>query len=622
MAISLACSARATLWVSPTGDDKAPGTEDQPFRTIEHARDVIRTLNRDMADDITVFIAGEYRVDVPISFGPDDSGTNGFNVVYTAAPGEHPALDGARRVSGWSLADKARNLWWAPSPEGLASCHDLFVNGTPASRTRSRLLAVFSKNTSDAAVETPDSKARWKNLADVVFAPAEQESIWSERTGAAPVFVENAFELLGSPGEWYFDRPAGRIYYTPRKGEDMATADAEAVVAPALLEGMGSADHPIASLVFKGILFEYTATAAAPHGTDGAAHFTHATGIQFLEDVFLHAGAPALSLGPAVDGSTIEGCLFGDTSWSAIDIVASSEVRVTESRFSFATSDHVREGAIDVSDSEDVAIDHNDFDHVPTQAVLVRGGKKATVLASLNRIEAPLLSLSGSRPAPSADSGEGAGISREYRALESERFNSPTPPRPPTGVAAEAEDNFAYVTWIPSCRDGGAPVMSYTVESSTGTKTTIAASEFQQKGYVVVNGLGNGRPVSFSVSASNAVGTGPLSLQTASVTPHQKKKLRPPAAPASVSLTADPAGSSVQISPPTSDGGGPIVSYLVTTGAASEPTVIEGLDVVHSDATHPVLRTIPGLVPAHGGSVTVIAVNSAGEGKPAVLTVK
>jgi hypothetical protein len=624
MAISLVSSARAAFWVSPTGDDRSPGTEEQPFRTIEHARDVVRTLNHDMADDITVFIAGEYRIDRPIALGPQDSGTNGFNVVYTAAPGENPAIDGARRVTGWTIADRARNLWSAPSPQGLSSFHDLFVNGTPASRTRSRLLAVFSAANPDGSPAAPDPGARWKNLSDVVFEPAEPGSIWSERTGAAPVFVANAFELLGSPGDWYFDRPAGRIYYTPRPGEDIATADTEVAVAPALLAGTGTADHPMTGLVFKGIRFEYTSTREATGAAvpEGAVHFAHASGIQFLEDDFLHMGAQALSLGPAVDGSAIEGCLFGDTSWSAIGVVASSAVKVTESRFSFAASDHIQEGAIDVTDSADVAVDHDEFDHVPTVAVRVRGGKDGAVIAALNRVEAPLIRMHGAQPASAAGDADGAGISRDYRALEGEKFNSPTSPRPPTEVSAEAEDGFAYVTWIPSCRDGGAPVASYTVESSTGAKTTVSASEFLRKGYVVVNDLGDRRPVSFSVSASNALGAGPLSPQTANVTPRQKKRLRPPAAPASVSVTVGSAGSEIRIAPPSSDGGGPIISYLVTGGTVAEPTVIEGLDVIRSDAAHPVSRAIPGLVPAHGSTVSVVAVNSAGEGKPAVLRVK
>ena len=72
-----ACRARPS-GSRPSGDDANPGTEEQPLRTIARARDVVRTLNHDMADDITVFIAGEHHLDEPLEFRPEDSGTNGF----------------------------------------------------------------------------------------------------------------------------------------------------------------------------------------------------------------------------------------------------------------------------------------------------------------------------------------------------------------------------------------------------------------------------------------------------------------------------------------------------------------------------------------------------------------
>jgi hypothetical protein len=82
-----------------------------------------------MTDDITVFISGLHQVTSPIEFGPEDSGSNGFSVVYMAAPGERPAISGAVRVTDWTLVDKARNLWSAPAPIGMRNGHELFVNG-------------------------------------------------------------------------------------------------------------------------------------------------------------------------------------------------------------------------------------------------------------------------------------------------------------------------------------------------------------------------------------------------------------------------------------------------------------------------------------------------------------
>ena len=36
-----------------------------------------------------------------------------------------------------------------------------------------------------------------------------------------PAYIENAFELLDQPGEWYLDPRARMVFYIPRPGEDM-----------------------------------------------------------------------------------------------------------------------------------------------------------------------------------------------------------------------------------------------------------------------------------------------------------------------------------------------------------------------------------------------------------------
>ena len=623
LALATAAWAHASVWVSPSGDDGNPGTEEQPLRTITRARDIVRTLNRDMADDITVFIGGDYHVDKPVEFGPQDSGTNGFSIVYTAAPGEHPILSGGIRVVGWTVSDHSRNLWSAPVPAGLGDTRDLFVNGTPASRTKGRLLAVFTRNAADAGTAAPDPKAQWKNPRDVVFEANTADSIWSEKTGAAPAFVENAFELLGTPGEWYLDRPSRRIYYTPRPGEDMASADAVAATAEALVVGAGSAGRPLAGLIFKGIRFEYT-TCLDPEAAPAAAvRFADAGGIQFLEDEFLHMGTPALGLGPGVDGVTIDGCVFADIARTALKVAGAARVRASESWFSYVATGHPKEGALEVERSTEVVIDHDQIDHFPLAAVVVAGeSRPGAVREEANLVSAPMIGFHGAPQAPALPRPPDAGIPPAYRAIAQERFSSTTSPRPPVHVAAEAEDESAYVTWIPSCEDGGSPVTSYTVVSVGGEKTTVSAAAFQVKGYVAISGLDNGRSLSFTVSATNGVGTGPPSLPTASITPSHRRRTKTPAIPAGVSLTTGRAGSTIRITPPAFDGGSPVVSYYVDPGSAGAPVVVEGLDVIHADAAHPVRRDLAGFLPIPPATISVSATNALGDGKPAFVILK
>jgi hypothetical protein len=626
-ALAAAAGAHAALWVSPAGDDRNPGTEEQPVRTIERARDIVRTLNREMSDDITVFVAGSFRITRPIEFGPEDSATGGYAIVYTAAPGEHPVVSGGFRVEGWNLADRSRNLWWAPAPEGLADSRDLFVNGVPASRTRGRLLPALAKGTEGGA----DSGAQWKNPGDVVFPPPEPGAVWSERKGTPPFFVVNAFELLGNPGEWYFDRPAKRIYYTPRIGESMASADVEAAAAQALIEGKGTQGRPVTGLIFKGIRFEFTTPAYSQgQGTDGpqtpgvpaaAVRFTGAGAIQFLEDEFVHLGTPALELGPGFEGGTVEGCLFADISWTALRVSHASQVRIANSRFSYVSTSRTDGAAIDQDQSKAVVIEHSQIDHFPRFAILPLGRPTGASRRSMNLVSEPAIDYEG-RPADE-DAREAApsdaGISPAYRALAAERFCAATTPRPPANISAAPGDRLAYVTWDPPCLDGGSPIVSYDVAASGGAKMTVSAATFRKTGFVVFGDLENGHAVNFTVAATNSTGMSPHSLPTANVIPARNKKLKPPQPPKATSVAAGNGETRIQITPPAGDGGSPVLAYYITPVPAGKILLLEGWDVIHADATDPVVRTIKVFVPNSGTTLAVSATNSAGEGKPAIL---
>jgi len=113
-------SARADLYVSPTGDDGNPGTQAQPIQTLTHARDLVRGLNQHMTGDITVWLAlGTYRLAEPLTLEAQDSGNGGHNIIYAAMEGQPPIISGGVQVTGWKLADAGKNLWSAPAPSGL-----------------------------------------------------------------------------------------------------------------------------------------------------------------------------------------------------------------------------------------------------------------------------------------------------------------------------------------------------------------------------------------------------------------------------------------------------------------------------------------------------------------------
>ena len=353
----------------------------------------------------------------------------------------------------------------------------------------------------------------------------------------------NAFELLGTPGEWYFDRPAGRIYYTPRYGEDMAAADVEAAQAGTLIEGNGTQVRPVTGLIFKGIRFEYTSlprsfdvdyTRSRPAGAPAAAvRFTFAGGIQFLEDEFVHLGTPALDLGPGLEGGTVEACVFGDISWTALRIADASQVRVDNSRFSYVDFAQDDGAAIELDHSQAVVIEHDQFDHYPRFAILPQGSQFGANHKAMNLMMPPAIDFDGRPPEqdPRDSAAPDAGVLAAYRSVLAERFCSPTVPHAPGNVSAAPGDRLAYVTWDPPCLDGSSAVESYTVASSGGATITVTAAAFRKTGYVIFSGLENGHAMNFTVAATNATGAGPHSIPTANVIPQRKKKHKPPPPP-------------------------------------------------------------------------------------------
>lgn len=70
-------------------------------------------------------------------------------------------------------------------------------------------------------------------------------------------YLTNAKELLDTPGEWYLDARAQKVYYIPQNGENMKTV---VVIVPAvetLMQVEGTPDNPVKDVTFEGITFSH-----------------------------------------------------------------------------------------------------------------------------------------------------------------------------------------------------------------------------------------------------------------------------------------------------------------------------------------------------------------------------
>lgn len=70
-------------------------------------------------------------------------------------------------------------------------------------------------------------------------------------------YLTNAKELLDNPGEWYLDARNSKIYYIPRNGEDMKTAEVIVPAVETLMKIEGTPDNPVKDVEFEGITFSH-----------------------------------------------------------------------------------------------------------------------------------------------------------------------------------------------------------------------------------------------------------------------------------------------------------------------------------------------------------------------------
>jgi large repetitive protein len=92
-------------------------------------------------------------------------------------------------------------------------------------------------------------------------------------------------------------------------------------------------------------------------------------------------------------------------------------------------------------------------------------------------------------------------------------FTPTAKPSAPAAVSASKGNRSALVTFAPPFNDGGLSIRHYTFTASTGQTATTDGT------FATVRGLRNGRRVTFRVTATNAIGTGPASAASNPVTP-------------------------------------------------------------------------------------------------------
>lgn len=273
------------LLVSPDGNDENPGTEADPLKTLEGAKEKVKSMSAE--NEVTVwFKAGTYLIDETVKFSSDDK----KNVTYRSVPGEDVVFTGAVEITDWTEGEingvKAlvsdidtdeiyfRTLFkgekrlpvsvWPEEGCFTAKTADIKDALYPEDTTGYfKLHTAFYANENEimdfANVRDVNVRIMHKWCDDIL--PLRSVDV---KTGRVEVrkpsamtiedednyVYENVREATDKAGEWYLDRSEKKLYYIPCDGETAENLVLSAPVTDSFIEINGVSD-----ITFSGIRF-------------------------------------------------------------------------------------------------------------------------------------------------------------------------------------------------------------------------------------------------------------------------------------------------------------------------------------------------------------------------------
>ncbi len=306
LGVTLSVAAQSEFHVSPTAKKGGKGTIDSPFNSIEEAKQRVAKINRKMQEDVTIYLhGGTYYVSSPINFTEGDSGCNGHNVIYKAYQDEKPVVSGGVRVTNWERVDGG-NIYSAKL-DRATKLRTLFVNGKRArmAGTDEPIDGLSDWGKFEVKGDEPWAFGAGEGIDGVKFSSDDvriygnpedvelvQNNVWTEKilgirdieqVGDVTILklqqpygaiatnmawagkikydqkfvIRNAYELLDSPGEFYFNKSTKTLYYFS-SGEDMSKAEVVAPMSEGLMTIYGSSiESRVRNIRFEGITFSH-----------------------------------------------------------------------------------------------------------------------------------------------------------------------------------------------------------------------------------------------------------------------------------------------------------------------------------------------------------------------------
>ncbi len=346
-------SAQTHYYVSPQGQDRNSGTLELPFKTIEKARQQARRTE----GDVVIYLReGIYRLNKALVFTPED-GHKGKSLTIRPYAQERSVITGSTLLTPHWKPYKDEII--QATIEKLTHMDLLCVNGSIRHQARypnyDSTAVRFNGVSADAT--SPQRVMKWEHPEDG-FLHAMHAFDWGDfhyriiskddsgnlqleggwqnnrQMGLSQNYrmVENIFEELDSPGEWFYDKRTSILYYYPYKKEDVKNLRIESAQIKHLIELRGTEDNPVCNISIEGIEFTQTRRTFMEKYEPllrsdwtiyrGAAIVFEGTENCILRNCYLHKlGGNAILFSKYNRHSTVTGCHFTQIGASAICFV-------------------------------------------------------------------------------------------------------------------------------------------------------------------------------------------------------------------------------------------------------------------------------------------------------------
>jgi len=328
------------IYLSPVGNDINDGTQlDFPKRTLGEALEQVKKLRSNTELASIILLPGEYYLKEPLTLGTEIGplsiiSSNDGNVV----------IKGSEILSGkWE--NFSSHIMMMKLNDEISPFSNLYINGIEQHLARypdfDSAISPFSGYAAD--VISPERVLQWAHPEGAIL-HAMHQGEWGDfhyvieavnkngkvkLTGGhqnnrpAPMhekyrFIENVFEELNAPGEWYFDKEDSTLYIYPSGSINLNEAKIEVTKLDRLLEIKGLMDDPIRNITIEGIRFEHVNQTFMEQYEPllrsdwtiyrgGAIFFENAENCQVLNCEFIDLGGNAIFISGYNRNITIQG---------------------------------------------------------------------------------------------------------------------------------------------------------------------------------------------------------------------------------------------------------------------------------------------------------------------------